>query len=137
MWFLITLACSSAQPEPAVAAPAAPVAVAPAAQGHRSDTDVDGLVAALSSGGKVIDVRTPEEFAAGHVPGAVNLPLGSFGPEDAALASYDKEAPLYVICQSGGRSSRAADQLAAGGFQTVNVKGGTAAWLAAGRPVER
>lgn len=137
MWFAVAqlLACSFA-PEPVVAAPG-PGAPIEAPAGKRSDVTVDALADAIGSGAPIIDVRTPEEFASGHVPGAINLPLGTFGPDDPALAGFDKGEPLFVICQSGGRSSRAADALAAGGFQAVNVKGGTSAWLAAGRPVQR
>ncbi|MCB9686950.1 MAG: rhodanese-like domain-containing protein [Alphaproteobacteria bacterium] len=93
----------------------------------------------MEKGAKVIDVRTPEEFASGHVPGAVNVPLGTFEAKatDPAMTGIDPNVPTYVICQSGGRSSRAADQLAAGGYAAVNVKGGTSAWVAAGKPVEQ
>lgn len=141
MWMLLALACGSAPPPAAPVAEApAPPAEAPAVEpSRRSDTDVEGLAAAMEKGARVLDVRTPEEFAAGHVPTAVNVPLGTFEAKatDPALAGIDPAVPTYIICQSGGRSSRAADQLAAGGYLAVNVKGGTAAWIAAGKPVEQ
>jgi rhodanese-related sulfurtransferase len=130
--FALLAACQSATVPPPT--PAESATQAPATQGVRADVDVDGLADALESGAAVIDVRTPQEFAEGHVPGAVNLPLGSFTPADPALDAYEGK-PLYVICRSGGRSSRAADELAAGGFHAINVRGGTLAWTAAGRQV--
>jgi rhodanese-related sulfurtransferase len=84
----------------------------------------------------VIDVRTPEEYAAGHVPGAVNVPLDQLGPSHAAIASLDRAQPVYFICQVGGRSQRAADLMAEAGYQARNVLGGTGAWVQAGKAVE-
>ena len=116
-----------------------PASTAPSAEGaqagKRADTDIEGLEQAMAKGAQVIDVRTEGEFASGHVPGAVNVPLG-FATSDPAIAALDTSAPVYVICQSGGRSARAADQLAAAGFTAVNVKGGTGAWKSSGRATE-
>lgn len=81
----------------------------------------------------VIDVREPDEFAGGHVPGAVNIPLQTV-PD--SLDRLDPEKPVYVICQHGMRSERAATFLDARGFDTVNVLGGTSAWAAADLPLE-
>jgi len=80
----------------------------------------------------LIDVREEDEFARGHVPGAVNLPMSTIGsrldelPEDA----FD------VICQVGGRSARVAEALEARGHDVTNVDGGTSEWVAAGYEVE-
>ena len=82
---------------------------------------------------QLIDVREPDEFAAGHAVGAINIPLGSV--ESTALS--DPTAPVYVICQAGGRSARAAQTLADQGIDAVNVDGGTSAWVQAGLPTER
>jgi glyoxylase-like metal-dependent hydrolase (beta-lactamase superfamily II)/rhodanese-related sulfurtransferase len=84
---------------------------------------------------KLIDVREPEEYAAGHVPGAVNVP-------QSELASRIDELPangrVYVICQGGMRSLRSAQFLVQQGFRdVVNAAGGTGAWVRAGLPVER
>ncbi|HQR44994.1 MAG TPA: MBL fold metallo-hydrolase [Thermoanaerobaculia bacterium] len=82
----------------------------------------------------LLDVRRPGEYRAGHVPSAVSAPLDGL----AGLApSLDPSRPTAVICAGGYRSSAAASALAARGFSTLfNVVGGTAAWQAAGYPVE-
>jgi len=79
---------------------------------------------------QLIDVREPNEFAAGHAAGAVNIPLGSV----ESIAISDPAAPVYVICQTGGRSARATEALANQGIDAVNIEGGTSAWIAAGLP---
>lgn len=80
----------------------------------------------------IIDVRTPSEFAAGHVPGAINLPL-----DRLACGQVPPAAEINVICQGGVRSRKACEQLAAGGVAgLLDVQGGTNAWKAAGLPVE-
>lgn len=104
--------------------------------GSRSDVTVQQFIEAHPSGLTVLDVRTPGEFASGHVPGAVPVPLDQLGPAHPAVVGLDKSKPVYVICEVGGRSSRAADMLAAAGYTTINVQGGTAAWIQAGQAVE-
>lgn len=81
---------------------------------------------------QLIDVREPDEFIAGHAIGAINVPLGSVG----AAALSDQAATVYVICQAGGRSARAAESLTRRGVDVVNVVGGTSAWVLAGLPTE-
>jgi len=88
----------------------------------------------------VVDVRTPGEYAAGHVPGARNWPLGSRPPEEVAaeLRADVFKKPIHVICQSGGRSRKFAESLARAGVNDViDVEGGTSAWIAAGGALER
>lgn len=82
----------------------------------------------------VLDVREPEEFAAGHVPGAVNLPQADLA---SRLDEVPRDRPVLVVCQAGMRSRRAAQFLRQQGFERVrSVSGGTAAWRAArGLPV--
>lgn len=78
----------------------------------------------------VIDVREPMEYRAGHVPGALSIPLQSV-PEKADTIPSDK--PVYVICASGNRSLTATDFLRRAGIEAYSVAGGTSAWAAAGR----
>ncbi|GGL77399.1 rhodanese-like domain-containing protein [Curtobacterium sp. Csp1] len=92
---------------------------------------VDQLAA--TPGAHVIDVREPDEYRAGHVPGAANIPLAQLGDR---LGEIPTGAPVHVVCQSGGRSARATEVLTAAGFAAVDVAGGTASWRAAGHPVD-
>jgi len=97
----------------------------------------------LLSSGQVphlIDVRTPGEFSGVHVPGARSLPLD--GLNCAALvadySSVKSGLPIYFLCHSGSRAKKAAEKLAAIGFEDCAVvEGGTQAWIEAGLPVER
>jgi thioredoxin 1/putative thioredoxin len=91
------------------------------------------LHAAMSAGHPVLDVRNPDETAAGHVPGAVLIPLPQLQERVGELAAYAGK-DLYIICKSGGRSAQAAAFLATQGHLPVNVAGGTLAWLAQGFP---
>ena len=83
----------------------------------------------------VIDVRTPSEYAAGHIAGAQNI---SVEATDFAsrIASLDKTAAYLVYCHSGRRSAIAADQMAAAGFRDIVDGGGMADLVAAGARVE-
>ena len=71
----------------------------------------------------MIDVRTPEEFAEGHLDGAVNLDVQS-GRFDAELAALDPEGEYFVYCRSGNRSAAAAATMAEAGFTDVTDLGG-------------
>jgi rhodanese-related sulfurtransferase len=83
----------------------------------------------------LLDVREPEEYAHGHVPGAVNLPQADLATR---LAEVPRGRPVYLICQGGFRSLRAAQFLRQQGFEdVVSVKGGTQAWRAAGKPLDQ
>ena len=82
----------------------------------------------------VIDVRTPEEYAQGHVPGAVLKPLDQLS---RLTDDLPKQLDLHLICRSGMRSQQAAKILAGKGFtRLINVDGGTMEWIKAGYPVE-
>lgn len=85
----------------------------------------------------IVDVRTAEEFAAGHLRDAKNIPLADL---TARIGELEKAKPrsVVVVCQSGARSDKAARQLAAAGFDdVVSLDGGLAAWQAAGLPVAK
>jgi len=84
----------------------------------------------------VIDVCEPTEFAAGHVTGSRNVPLGQL--TGAKELPGDKARPLVLVCASGMRASRAAKLLAQQGHQQVHVlAGGMKAWREAQLPVEK
>lgn len=87
----------------------------------------------------LIDVRTPAEFREVHATIAKNAPLESLNPTELLRARGDRsDQPLYVICQSGTRGSKACKQFVDAGFEQVfNVVGGTKAWDEAGLPVVR
>lgn len=86
---------------------------------------------------KVVDVREPDEFASGHLPDAINIPLSQLTERHQELESY-KEFPLLVYCASGGRSSRACGSLGKHGFKNLhNLQGGVTAWQQAGLPVRK
>ncbi|QDT04791.1 Inner membrane protein YgaP [Rubripirellula lacrimiformis] len=88
-----------------------------------------------SSERNLIDVRMPTEYREVHAEGAENYPLDSLDPQSIAKA---KSGPIYVICKSGNRSSKAVQKfLDAGVDNVVNVDGGTTAWVSAGLPVVR
>jgi len=85
----------------------------------------------------LIDVRTPVEYRSIHAEGARNIPLDRL---DAASISQEKQddGPIYVICHTGSRASKACEMFkAAGNANVVSVEGGTKAWEEAGLPVVR
>ncbi|MDP2772154.1 MAG: rhodanese-like domain-containing protein [Nocardioides sp.] len=96
------------------------------------ETDVNQVATALQDDACVIDVREIGEYVAGHVPGAINIPMGRLM---SRLDELDRGAPVYLICATGNRSGAMADALVAQGFDAVNVVGGTSAWVRSGRPV--
>ena len=81
----------------------------------------------------VVDVREPHEYAAGHLPGGVNLPLSRFNPAD-----LPKDRPVILTCQAGGRLARAcAAARQAGRADVVNHRGGFGGWVGGGGSVQR
>lgn len=108
--------------------------------GFRED-DISGLKQATSGTPqtRVLDVRTPEEYADGHVPTAVNVELSKLSADALSSAGFNPQDRVYVICASGRRSAQACVRMnKVFGFKDViNVKGGTLAWIGAGEDVER
>jgi hydroxyacylglutathione hydrolase len=87
-------------------------------------------LASEKEGNVLLDVREPDEYAHGHVPGAVNLPQSDLASK---LDELPRDTRIYVICQGGYRSRRAAQFLRQSGFSdVVSVSGGTSAWIEAG-----
>jgi len=91
--------------------------------GKTSSTDARALVAA---GGALVDVRTPAEFAAGHVDGAVNIPVDQIERRAGEIGPSDR--PVVVYCASGMRSASAASTLRRLGFTTVADVGGMSSY---------
>lgn len=96
------------------------------------EIDVAELARRHAEGAYVLDVRRPDEYEAGHVPGAALVPLDQL---DARQGELPTDRPLLVICRSGARSATAVQALSAVGFDATNVAGGTLAWIEAGHPV--
>jgi rhodanese-related sulfurtransferase len=94
--------------------------------------DLDSFAAAHAAGGYVIDVREPDEYVLGHVPGARPVPLAHVA---SSLDDLPRSQPVYVICASGNRSHTAARQLRRGGVAAYSVAGGTGGWARTGRPI--
>ncbi len=99
------------------------------------EIDVHELERRLVAGAVLVDVREPDEYARGHVPGASLVPLSTIADRLDELAAREGEEVL-VVCQLGGRSMKAAELLVARGVHAVNVSGGTQAWIDAGKPTE-
>ena len=80
----------------------------------------------------LVDVREPNEYAGGHVDGAVLVPMAVL---PVRVDEIPRDRTVYVICHSGGRSAQVVGWLNQQGFDAVNVEGGTAGWARSGRPV--
>lgn len=81
----------------------------------------------------MVDVREPDEWAAGHAPGAVHIPMGDVPARLDELPATDDS--LAVVCRSGGRSGRVVQWLVQQGFDVVNVEGGMQSWARSGKPL--
>ena len=88
----------------------------------------DEGTALMDEGGvTVVDVRTPQEYAEKHIPGALNIPVESIGCEKPAELA-DADDPLIVYCRTGVRSRQAADKLASLGYGRIYDMGGIVDW---------
>lgn len=92
---------------------------------------IDALPDPLPEGVSYVDVREADEWAAGHIEGAVHIPLSLLPVRLGDLPSGD----LVLVCKVGGRSAQAAMYLGQQGFGVVNLAGGMLDWEAAGRPM--
>ncbi len=81
----------------------------------------------------LLDVRTPQEFASGHIPGAVNISLQTL---ESRLNELPTDQPIVVYCRSGNRSATAANLLLRRGFAPLYDLGGILTWQAQGLPVQ-
>jgi len=93
-------------------------------------------VAAVPSDGFVLDVRENDEWAAGHVDGALHIPMSDFvGRVGELTGAVDDGRRVHVMCRVGGRSAQVTQYLVQQGIDAVNVDGGMLAWDGAGRPM--
>lgn len=84
-----------------------------------------------------LDVRTAEEYADGHIAGAVNIDVQAPEFEQKAVTAIPKGKTVALYCRSGRRSKKAADILRAKGYQVVELDNGFTSWTNANRPIER
>lgn len=98
-------------------------------QNSGDEIDHEDLDAALKAEAcALIDVREPQEFAAGHVAGAQNMPMSAFDP-----ARLPQDKPLVLICRSGGRSAQALSRARGAGVENVrHYRGGVIGWANSG-----
>jgi len=97
------------------------------------EISVSELAPLLVNGAVLIDVREADEYAAGHVPTAISIPLSTVQDR---VDEFRHDGTVYVICQVGGRSMRACQYLADFDIDNlVNIAGGTSGWLALGNAV--
>lgn len=98
--------------------------------------DVNQAKAMMDGGNaQIVDVREPKEYAGGHIPGALLIPVDQVLKRGSELR---KDGPIIFVCQVGARSALAAEMAAALGHQEIyNLEGGTEAWIKQGYPVEK
>ena len=98
-----------------------------------AEISVKELEKLIAAGSLLIDVREADEFAAGHVPTAISIPLSTVQDR---VDEFRHQGTVYVICQVGGRSMRACQYLADFDIENlVNIAGGTTGWIALGNDV--
>jgi rhodanese-related sulfurtransferase len=104
-----------------------PDPVLPAAE----DVDLAVVHARWEAGDPIVDVRSEQEYASGHIAGAINMPLDSLGFRVADLPAGE----VVTACSMGNRSRQGAERLCRLGRPAVSLRGGTKAWAAAGLPI--
>lgn len=96
------------------------------------EVTIDELEQAIAQGAHVVDVREQDEFDAGHVPNAHHIPLNTVSDR---VSEIPEGETVWLICQGGVRSMKAANYLEAQGYNVVSVAGGTGSWIGAGKTV--
>lgn len=127
-WILIALALASGT-----------LLLVPALQGAVASglSATDAVLLINRERAVVVDVCEPAEFAAGHIVGSRNIPLGELD-QKLASAAKNKNLPLILVCQSGARSGRALAAAQAQGYTQVHsLSGGLSSWKSAGLPLEK
>lgn len=106
------------------------------AKAHTQEVALNEVDTALTQADAVIDVREADEYASGHLPGAIHMSRGLL---EFKLSAHpvlnNRNAKLVVYCKTSGRAALAAQQMQAMGYlHVVNIAGGYDAWVAAGKP---
>ena len=96
------------------------------------ELDPVSAAAALDEGAILLDVREPDEWAAGHAPAATWVPMAQI---PSRIDELPRDRRIVAVCRAGGRSARVAEALIGSGFDVANLTGGMQAWDAAGLPV--
>jgi rhodanese-related sulfurtransferase len=96
------------------------------------EIDIDEAARRIAAGTPVIDVREPDEYEDGHVPGAPLIPLAVVPDR---VSDVPASGEVLIICKVGGRSRKAAEYLRGQGIDAINIAGGTLAWMDAGHRV--
>jgi hydroxyacylglutathione hydrolase len=87
----------------------------------------------IAGGALVVDVREPVEWDAGHISGAVLIPLGDLGTR---VDELPRDRRMVIVCRTGSRSGYAADALHGAGYDAANLRGGLFSWAAGSHPLE-
>jgi rhodanese-related sulfurtransferase len=106
--------------------------IGPGASVDVPEIDIAEAARRHGAGTPVFDVREPDEYIAGHVPGAPLIPLGEVAER---VDEFPATGEVLIICKMGGRSAKAAEHLRRQGIDAINIAGGTTAWIDAGHRV--
>jgi rhodanese-related sulfurtransferase len=98
-----------------------------------NEIPVNELTTLVENGSLVVDVREPDEYESGHIPGAILVPLSTVLSN---TSEFESDETVYVVCRSGGRSMQACEMLhEVGVLNVVNVAGGTMGWISLGNEI--
>jgi rhodanese-related sulfurtransferase len=121
---LLAVACSAAPSSTPVSSQAPPLPL---------EVSVAEAAAMRDAGAFVLDVREPDEYATGHIPGATLIPLGQL---PTRLAEVPRDRTVVVVCRTGHRSAQGRDILLDAGYgAATSMTGGMNEWIAQGRPI--
>jgi len=127
-------ACSGGSPSASIASSAGPGPATAGPGALAAEGSVAEAAALRDAGAFMLDVREPDEWAAGHIPGATLIPLGSL---ESRVGELPADRDIVVVCRSGNRSAQGRDVLRANGLaRSTSMAGGMNDWVAAGLPVE-
>ena len=127
----LVAACSPASTSPSSGTPSASAA-ADSLQALPAEVSTAEALALRESGAFILDVRQPDEWAAGHIPDATLIPLGDLATR---IAEVPRDRQVVVVCRSGNRSAQGRDILLGADYPSVtSMAGGMKDWAAAGYP---